>query len=297
MANKTILDKLNELQDAKEDIQAAIREKGGVVSDDTLAGLADDIRDIPQDGYAWASIGWSKAPDEWADMVADARAYKEAWEAMEIKPALKDYFKNNEEIVLLPMMAGFNTTDDLSQAFYNCKQLRWLPEGMTFADTTTATGLFQNCENLRALPTGCTLSKVNNGNDIFNGCKQLKELVLDFPTPHDGYQLFRNCSKLQRLVVNMAGHRGSVLSMWSGCTSLTYCRLNGFGNGYAANASVSASMADCPLDLAGVTALFDSLGDRSSATATSTIQLSTYTKNLLTAEVTAMATEKNWTIA
>ena len=78
MANKTILDKLNELQDAKEDIQAAIREKGGVVSDDTLAGLADDIRDIPQDGYAWGSIGWSEAPNEWQQMVNDARAYKEA---------------------------------------------------------------------------------------------------------------------------------------------------------------------------------------------------------------------------
>lgn len=145
MANKTILDKLNELQDAKEDIQAAIREKGGVVSDDTLAGLADDIRDIPQDGYAWGSIGWSEAPDEWQQMVNDARAYKEAWEALEIKPPVNEYFRGFSEMRMVPNLSEFETLTNGEGLFNGCKKLQYIPEDADFKNVTNATSMFREC--------------------------------------------------------------------------------------------------------------------------------------------------------
>ena len=145
MANKTILDKLNELQDAKEDIQAAIREKGGVVSDDTLAGLADDIRDIPQDGYAWGSIGWSEAPDEWQQMVNDARAYKEAWEALEIKPPVNEYFRGFSEMRMVPNLSEFETLTNGNGLFNGCKKLQYIPEDADFKNVTDASSMFREC--------------------------------------------------------------------------------------------------------------------------------------------------------
>lgn len=145
MANKTILDKLNELQDAKEDIQAAIREKGGVVSDDTLAGLADDIRDIPQDGYAWGSIGWSDAPDEWQQMVNDARAYKEAWDALEIKPPVNEYFRGFSEMRMVPNLSEFETLTNGNGLFSGCKKLQYIPEDADFKNVTDAGSMFREC--------------------------------------------------------------------------------------------------------------------------------------------------------
>ena len=141
----TILEKLNELQDAKEDIQAAIREKGGVVSDDTLAGLADDIRDIPQDGYAWGSIGWSKAPDEWQQMVNDARAYKEAWDALEIKPPVNEYFRGFSEMRMVPNLSEFEALTNGEGLFNGCKKLQYIPEDADFKNVTNASSMFREC--------------------------------------------------------------------------------------------------------------------------------------------------------
>ena len=144
----TILDKLNELQDAKEDIQAAIREKGGVVSDDTLAGLADDIRDIPQDGYAWGSIGWSEAPDEWQQMVNDARVYKENWEALEIKPPVNEYFRGFSEMRMVPNLSEFETLTNGEGLFNGCKKLQYIPEDADFKNVTNASNMFRECASL-----------------------------------------------------------------------------------------------------------------------------------------------------
>jgi hypothetical protein len=174
MANKTILDKLNELQDAKEDIQAAIREKGGVVSDDTLAGLADDIRDIPQDGYAWGSIGWSAAPDEWADMVADAKAYKDAWDALEIKPLIREYFKYNPTIQMMPFLEEFNTTHEVQGMFQSCIQLKYLPKEATFENATNTSNLFFSCVQLRSIPKNATFENTTVASGMFQSCSQLR---------------------------------------------------------------------------------------------------------------------------
>ena len=89
----TIIEQINALAEAKADIQAAVVEKGGVVSGDTLAGLADDVRAIPQSAdFDWSSIGYTGMPSEMLRGLERARYYKELWDSLDPKPTLKTFF-------------------------------------------------------------------------------------------------------------------------------------------------------------------------------------------------------------
>lgn len=308
MANKTILEKLNELQDAKEDIQAAIREKGGVVSDDTLAGLADDIRDIPQDGYAWGSIGWSNAPDEWQQMVNDARAYKEAWEALDPKPDIRTYFKGNSSIRMLPFLEEFNTSVNMDSAFINCVNLRYIPDELSIENATTVGGCFQNsdivaangikinpnCTSLNNLFSSCSslisipylsTQQVTIFSGFLNGCNSLEKITeLDWSSVtnitnwcNNSSQKFRYC-----LIKNM------------GKSSLTTYRFD--WNCFATWGINSEKYPDARQSM--IDTLITYSYDRATNNmATATIQLHANAKARLTASEIAAITAKGFTLA
>lgn len=308
MANKTILDKLNELQDAKEDIQAAIREKGGVVSDDTLAGLADDIRDIPQDGYAWESIGWSKAPDDWQQMVNDARAYKDAWEASDPKPDIRTYFNGNTSIRMIPFLEEFNTSLNMSNVFQYCTNLRYIPDELTIENATNVSGCLQqsgivaangikinpNCTNINNLFWGCSslisipylsTQQVQNFSGFLNGCNSLEKITeLDWSSAtninnwcDNSSQKFRYC-----LIKNM------------GKSTLTTYRFN--WNCFATWGINSEKYPDARQSM--IDTLITYSYDRATNNmATATIQLHANAKARLTSEEIAAITAKGFTLA
>ena len=218
----TILEKLNALENAKEDIQAAIREKGGVVSDDTLAGLADDIRDIPQDGYPWSSIGWSEAPQEWADMVADAKVYKDTWDALEVKPNVNEYFRSNPAIQMVPMLSEFNSVLVGTSMFDGCSNLKYIPKEATFDDVTDTNYMFRNCSQIRSIPNNATFENTTSAAYMFSGCSNLMSASnINFSNPSlRGMDcVFQNCSKLEDIGAITATPQW-IGSIFNGCHNL-----------------------------------------------------------------------------
>lgn len=315
----TILEKLNEIDEAKKAIQAAVRSKGGIVRDDTLGSLPDAIEALPQDGYDWGSIGWSEPPSDWSQMVADARVLKEAWEALSPETrVLKTFFKGNDNIQMLPMLEEFNTTADMGNAFDLCTHLQYVPKEATFASATKAGAMFASCQRLREEPT-INSTTIVDANNIFYNCLKLRSVTkLYIPMNSNGQNLFSQCQSLEYIgsdckyitsfvkqingihfnnyalrrvdAVNDFSNVTTIGTPFSACNNLQYIRLDGLGN---SGTWASLDMHWCPLTLEGVTALFDSLG---TPTSTKTLQLAKSVQELLTDELIAMVTEKNWTL-
>ena len=308
MANKTILDKLNELQDAKEDIQAAIREKGGVVSDDTLAGLADDIRDIPQDGYAWGSIGWSEAPDEWQQMVNDARAYKEAWEALDPKPDIRTYFKGDTSIRMLPFLEEFNTALNVSNVFQNCTNLRYIPDELTLENATRVNGCFQSSGIVAANGIKINPNCTDVGN-FFYDCKSLISVPYLSTQQVTSFTGFLNgCNSLEK-ITELDWSSVTNISNWCNNSSqkFRYCLIKNMGksslttylfawNCFATWGINSEKYPDARQSM--IDTLITYSHDRATNNmATATIQLHANAKARLTSEEIAQITAKGFTLA
>lgn len=308
MANKTILDKLNELQDAKEDIQAAIREKGGVVSDDTLAGLADDIRDIPQDGYAWGSIGWSGAPDEWQQMVNDARAYKEAWESSDPKPDIRTYFYGNTSIRMLPFLEEFNTTVNMNIAFKDCTKLQYIPDELTLENATNVGGCFQNSGIVAANGMKINPNCIDVSSLFFN-CKSLISVPYLSTQQVTTFNVFLNtCNSLEK-ITELDWSSVTNINNWCSNNSqnFRYCLIKNMGksslatyrfdwNCFATWGINSEKYPDARQSM--IDTLITYSYDRATNNmATATIQLHANAKARLTASEIASITAKGFTLA
>lgn len=308
MANKTILDKLNELQDAKEDIQAAIREKGGVVSDDTLAGLADDIRDIPQDGYAWASIGWSKAPNEWQQMVNDARAYKEAWESSDPKPDIRTYFNGNSSIRMIPFLEEFNTSVNMINVFQNCTNLRYIPDELTLENATRVGGCFQSTDIVAANGIKINPNCTDIGN-LFYSCASLISIPYLSTQQVTNFSGFLNsCNSLEK-ITELDWSSATNITNWNNNSgqNFRYCLIKNMGksslttylfawNCFATWGINSEKYPDARQSM--IDTLITYSYDRATNNmATATIQLHANAKARLTASEIASITAKGFTLA
>ena len=161
---------------------------------------------------------------------------------------------------------GFNTSKvtDMGWLFYGCEKLV-LPESATksleVGNVTLMLNMFRDCKSIRKIdlsntdedgtnPTkigsifeGCiSLESVNlkgiyfSNIDIqysgseFSGCSTLKEIDLSRISALSGYELFKGCSSLTKIIFPEGGLRigNNLWSMFEGCESLEYVDFSNF---------------------------------------------------------------------
>ena len=116
----------------------------------------------------WVSIGYDGVPASISNSIAHARSIINNWD-YEITD-MKNKFKNDSEIVIMPDVFTYYVTD-MAYAFSNCRCLLQLPQLDTH-NVTNMAYMFAGCTGLQIIPNLDT-SKVTNMTLAFNNCTSL----------------------------------------------------------------------------------------------------------------------------
>lgn len=197
--------------------------------------------------------------------------------------SLGSVFRNSAIVGTLDWLKNFPNLTSISSVFINCNSL--IHAGLSDLDTSKYNSFFQTfqgCSNLQSIDT----SKWNTYN------------VTTF-----GF-MFTNCSNLRSIDVSGwdTYNAGGISNIFSGCSSLSSFQVSsGFFN--------CATRAESPLlamplaltawvNVTQITDMLNALPDLTLLDRTGTLQLSTQTKDVITANnLSSIASAKNWTIA
>lgn len=159
---------------------------------------------------------------------------------------------------------------------------------------TTIRRLFVQNTALKKLPE-IDLSECSEITSLCYGCTALTEVELDIPAVTTMTTAFYGCNALTSVILHNTETVSTTNNAFAGCTSLQSLQMHGFCDGISdSNTVTRLTLADCPLTYAGLTALANSLG-----TPTGTaqrIEISSASYNLLDETLTALFTDKNWTV-
>ena len=189
--------------------------------------------------------------------------------------------------------------------FYGCSSLTSLDvSGWDTSAVTNFFSMFRDCSKLQALDcSNWDVSAANNIESFFRSCKALKELKTNGFTNSictSVYCMFIGCETLQ--VIDISGLDPSNVTdaygTFIGCYALTALRWPMMGKIKAdreRNSTIHLSTS--PLDRASLDSIFTYDRTTNGLTNPLTVQLSSVSKALLTAEEIAAITAKGYTIA
>lgn len=181
---------------------------------------------------------------------------------------------------ILEKAPNFNmiSATNVRNMFMNQKKITSIPE-YDLSNVVTLGPFLYGCSGLTSVPNFNT-SKATNYSETFSGCTELTTIgILDMSSATEVYGTFDNCKKLANI---------------NGMLNL--------GKGYLMTQTTSyhnLSLSNSPLTRESCLKIFNDIYDlnlKSDYTISPTIQLSSTTKALLSADDIAIATSKGWTI-
>ena len=204
-------------------------------------------------------------------------------------------------------VSGWDTSAviNMYNMFYGCSSLTSLDvSGWDTSAVTNFFSMFRDCSKLQALDcSNWDVSAANNIESFFRSCKALKELKTNGFTNSictSVYCMFIGCETLQ--VIDISGLDPSNVTdaygTFIGCYALTALRWPMMGKIKAdreRNSTIHLSTS--PLDRASLDSIFTYDRTTNGLTNPLTVQLSSVSKALLTAEEIAAITAKGYTIA
>lgn len=205
MAN-TIYDKLEYLEDTKEQIKQAIVAKGVSVSDsDTFRSYADKIGSIETGGgtgdcsvsACFDDVGYTFVPVYIQEGLETAAQFKAAWNPENTSIDMTGY---EDSTVFFPKIDTSNVTT-LANAFQNTSILVFPNNDFpALQNGNTMTYLFNDCQTLVSVDFGELNDSVESfsGNHMFNGCISLQRIYVHGENTKFtiSENMFSNCSKL-----------------------------------------------------------------------------------------------------
>ena len=227
----SVAEKLNTINNIKQDIKAALEYKGLTVTDqfDTYAEQIRSLGNADSSEDPFASIGYYKSEQmPWLGIQIDAaKAVIDSWnpESTTLK---------GENIMFYPLIDTRNVTS-MNKAFASCSNLR----SVATLDTGNVTDMsyaFQSCTQLITIPELNT-PKVVTMSYMFDGCKLLEYIPsLRANNLTNTSYMFQGCTSLKQfpLFENM-GKLTNMAYMFSGCTSLEYAYMNAYDTSSVTN--------------------------------------------------------------
>lgn len=227
----SVAEKLNKLNNIKEDIKAALEYKGLTVTDefDTYAeqirGLGDEIYDNP-----FRDIGYMRGEEvPFINRELDkAKAVIEAWDPNSTTLA-------GTNIMFYPVVDTSKVTS-MASAFSGMTSLY----SVGLLDTrkvTTMNKMFSGCTNLVTIPA-FDVKEVTDMSYMFQNCTSLQSIpALDSIRVTTMSYMFNGCKLIDAIPTLTTDAVKDMSYMFQGCTSLINADLRGFNFGYATNLS------------------------------------------------------------
>lgn len=202
------MSKINELQNVKNNIKSALKNKGCVV-DVGMIGYADKIRGI--------------------------KTAANVESVVDFKPWLTFEGSTTSDVSLYEMFnkiyydRPYGGKYDFSYMFYNCKNLVNAPSQLetTKVKPRSCSWMFYGCEKLTTAPYINT-SLCAHFERMFQGCKSLTTVPLYITTCRDANNvgtsfsnMFRDCTSLTVVPLFDMSNADTLNAMFYGCTSLT----------------------------------------------------------------------------
>lgn len=186
-----MIDYVNELEIVKNDIKAAIREKGVTVSGGmtTYASKIRKIGEEADDNYV--IDGYMNF------MYSSVKNFSDKY-VFETRGNIKRMFLSCAQLETAPYFKIGSIRDYGNQMFYGCKSLKNVPL-YDFSNFDYLEMVFMNCESLEIIPCFNT-SGVGSMVQFLDGCKKLKEVpAFNTTSVWDLVGFIRNCTSLKKI--------------------------------------------------------------------------------------------------
>ena len=309
------------------DIADAIRTKTG--SSDPIQASSFDtaIENIPSGGgdIDWSEIGYSSAPDYFANAFNYAKEIYDNWDSSTTGIGYR--YQNDKQLVIMPLIDTSNVTD-MSSTFSGCANLKCVPllntsnvtymnstfsncvnlESVPLFDTSKATNManmFYNCGKLTSVPLFDT-SKATNMNGMFTICQSLTSVPQFNTSNSTGFStMFYNCSKLVSVPLLDAGKCETVSSIFDYSSNLENLGgLKDLGKAYSTSSAENNSpytlnlSTNNKLTHDSLMNIINNLYDiKTKGCNNQKLQLGSTNLAKLTVEEIAIATNKGWNVS
>ena len=189
------------IQQQKEKLESITITENGEY--DKENGYNKVIINVEGTSFNFNEIGYSNADADNvlnkinADIAYSARKWLE-WNAwVDNESEIKEFFKDDKDIVYCPAI-NTETVTDMSYFFSNCEHLQYVPM-LNTSNVTTMDDMFSNCLSIQKLPNFDT-SNVISMNRMFADCSLLREIPeIDTSKVTSVVNMVSQCIRLEKI--------------------------------------------------------------------------------------------------
>lgn len=280
----------------------SITENGEYLKEDGFKKVIVNVEGTSPINFRQLRYDSADADNIFSKMNADIAYSKMRMEESEIffpenQQKLKEFFKDDKDIVYCPFVVTENLTD-MSNFFANCEKMIYVP----LLDTNNAhtmASMFSFCLSIEKIPNFDT-SNVTNMHSMFSNCQMLKEIP-NFDTSYveNVESMFVNCSRLEKIPLLDFGKVYNIRNFFYFTNVDRLTDLGGFKN-LKVDWNDNNGLARCKnltheSIMNVITNLWDFRGNGDNDT-TKILQLNTKSMALLSDDDKALATSKGWTL-